>query len=138
MPQKHIRTSSSSSYPLLFNTFSAHIPSGFFLDYQGAPAYHSGMTWAFYQQNSTSGVNDACIAAHPGTESQCMFAEHTAPHIQTPIFPLQSAYDSWQVPRATCSWRTWIFFSFSVIFSCDLRILNLRLPMILEPTMWAW
>merc|ERR1712146_330421 len=26
----------------------------------------------------------------------CMFAEHTAPHIKTPVFALQSKYDSWQ------------------------------------------
>jgi len=71
--------------------------SGFFLDYQGHPAYHSGMSWAFYQQNASSGVDADCIAGNPGAEWRCMFAEHTAPFIHTPMFPLQSVYDSWQV-----------------------------------------
>jgi hypothetical protein len=47
--------------------------------------------------NSTSGVNDACIAANAGSEWKCIFAEHTSPHIKTPIFPLQGEYDSWQM-----------------------------------------
>eukprot|EP01012_Entosiphon_sulcatum_P023990 TRINITY_DN2914_c0_g1_i1.p1 TRINITY_DN2914_c0_g1~~TRINITY_DN2914_c0_g1_i1.p1 ORF type:complete len:389 (+),score=58.84 TRINITY_DN2914_c0_g1_i1:27-1169(+) len=73
--------------------------SGFFLDYEGPPKYHSGMIWAFYAQNSSSGVNQQCISAHSSTKDEwmCMFAEHTAPHIKTPTFPLQSVYDSWQV-----------------------------------------
>lgn len=73
--------------------------SGWFSDYEGPPHYHSGMMWVFNQQNSTSGVNDKCIAAHQQTGDtwKCIFAEHTARHIQTPIFPLQSTYDSWSV-----------------------------------------
>lgn len=31
-----------------------------------------------------------------GREENCFFAEHTAPHVTTPLFPLQSEYDSWQ------------------------------------------
>ena len=38
----------------------------------------------------SQGVNDACIAANGGgDEWKCIFAEHTSPHIKTPIFPLQ-------------------------------------------------
>jgi hypothetical protein len=70
--------------------------SGFFLDMDDKPKYHTGMTWAFHQQNSTSGVNDACIAAESPT-SNCMFAENTAKYIKTPTFPLQAQYDSWQI-----------------------------------------
>lgn len=55
----------------------------------------SGMTWAFHQQNSSSGVDASCIQNESPT-SNCMFAEHTMKHISTPIFPLQSEYDSWQ------------------------------------------
>ena len=54
--------------------------------------------WAQYM-NSTSGVNDACIAANAGSEWKCIFAEHTSPHIVTPIFPLQGEYDSWRECR---------------------------------------
>lgn len=82
--------------------------SGFFLDEQFISAsvadtttpgnYHDGLVWVFHQMNSTSGVNDACIEAHArsGDTELCIFAEHTAPHIKTPTFPLQSEYDSWQ------------------------------------------
>eukprot|EP00040_Diaphanoeca_grandis_P032659 m.198465 g.198465 ORF g.198465 m.198465 type:complete len:410 (-) comp32695_c3_seq1:82-1311(-) len=71
--------------------------SGFFLDTEHQPMYHSNMQWVFNYMNSTSGVNDACIAANVGMEWKCIFAEHTSPHIKTPIFPLQGEYDSWQM-----------------------------------------
>ena len=81
--------------------------SGLFRDYEGctepgvchAPGYHDRLTWVFDWMNASSGVNDACVAAETPT-SNCMFAEHTMKHIQTPTFPLQSEYDAWQV-RAT-------------------------------------
>ena len=57
------------------------------------------MIWAFSQQNSSSGVNEQCIAGNAGAEWRCMFAEHTSPFIRTPTFPLQSVYDSWQVRK---------------------------------------
>jgi hypothetical protein len=75
--------------------------SGYFLDYDstGRVKYATDMRWVFTQQNCTSGVNQDCIAAHQagGDTYLCFFAEHTTPYIKTPIFPLQSRYDSWQV-----------------------------------------
>lgn len=49
--------------------------------------------------NSSSGVNQQCLAAHEGTGDawKCMFAEHTAPHLATPTFALQSSFDQWQI-----------------------------------------
>jgi len=74
--------------------------SGFFLDYdsEGKPKFATQMRWIFDQMNATSGVNQACIAAHTPTHdtSACFFAEHTAPYITTPLFPVQSEYDAWQ------------------------------------------
>eukprot|EP00438_Fugacium_kawagutii_P030089 Skav228178 [mRNA] locus=scaffold3933:167264:168451:+ [translate_table: standard] len=87
--------------------------SGFFIDYQdpsvtcqpespgllGETAngnYHCGLKWTYWMQNATAGVDSKCIAAHPGEEWTCMFAEHAAVHIQTPLFALQSQYDAWQ------------------------------------------
>ena len=56
--------------------------------------------WVFTYMNSTSGVNDACIAGNAGSEWKCIFAEHTSPFITTPIFPLQGEYDSYaSAPR---------------------------------------
>jgi len=72
--------------------------SGYFLDYDStnAPKYGTDMRWVFKQQNSSSGVNERCIAANTGHEENCIFAEHTVPFITTPIFPLQSRFDAWQ------------------------------------------
>jgi len=73
--------------------------SGFFVDYNApgkGPKYGQNMRWVFEAQACKGGVNKACVEANKGKESNCMFAEHTAPHIKTPIFPLQSEYDSWQ------------------------------------------
>lgn len=93
--------------------------SGFFLDYQDpteqcAPPtrsqrlrarrttipgdYHCGLKWTYTQQNATAGVNQDCIAAHSvtGDEWKCMFAEHSAEHIKSPVFAMQSQYDAWQ------------------------------------------
>ena len=91
--------------------------SGFFLDYQSADAargglgstkpgnYHAGLKWVFETFNSTAGVNQDCINAHgtggPGaaTDSDtylCQFAEHTSVFTHTPMFAMQSEYDSWQ------------------------------------------
>jgi len=71
--------------------------SGFFLDFEGPPQYASKMRWVFAQQNSTAGLNQRCIAANKASPNKCIFAEHTAPHITTPYFPMQSVYDSWQL-----------------------------------------
>lgn len=89
--------------------------SGFFLDYQDPQVqctpesgsssklgdtingnYHCGLKWSFAMQNATAGVHQECIAAHTGEEWMCMFAEHASEHIRTPIFAMQSEYDSWQ------------------------------------------
>ena len=99
--------------------------SGFFIDYQSAAAapraagpsaaleraarrlntspgaYHAGLQWVFETHNASAGVNTDCVAAK-GTgvgdypPYLCMFAEHTAVFTHTPIFALQSEYDSWQ------------------------------------------
>eukprot|EP01047_Picozoa_sp_COSAG01_P041388 COSAG01_NODE_3548_length_5952_cov_7.082564_9_plen_76_part_00 len=37
---------------------------GFFLDMEQGPKYHSNMQWVFKYMNSTTGVNDACIAGN--------------------------------------------------------------------------
>jgi len=77
--------------------------SGFFLDYNsdiaGAPKYGDQMRWVFKAMNASAGVNQDCIKGNPGKEDNCYFAEHTGPFLKTPIFPLQSEYDAWQVPN---------------------------------------
>ena len=53
------------------------------------------MTWVFTAQEAAGGVDEDCVAAHAATNDtwMCMFAEHTAEHITTPIFPLQVGYN---------------------------------------------
>ena len=85
--------------------------SGFFLDYESPRAtaeppptkYRAGyfrayMEWAYRAFNASGGLHVDCVAAMAsrGTEHLCMFAEHTAPFVHTPLFALQSQYDSWQ------------------------------------------
>uniref|UniRef100_A0A6B2L7Z4 Pectin acetylesterase n=1 Tax=Arcella intermedia TaxID=1963864 RepID=A0A6B2L7Z4_9EUKA len=72
--------------------------SGYFLDYdsKNGPKYSTDMKWVFSIMNSTEGVNRNCIKANTQQPALCFFAEHTVPHITTPLFPLQSRYDSWQ------------------------------------------
>jgi len=90
--------------------------SGFFLDYEAPgvdfnpydpaeqPAdtvpgnYRVGLKWNYFQQNSSASVNQDCLASHAseGDEFDCIFAEHAAAYVHTPLFALQSRYDSWQ------------------------------------------
>jgi len=83
------------------NTNTKAMPvSGFFLNVTnivGDYVYGTQMTQVFTFQNSTGGVHQGCIAANPGNEQICIFAENTFPYIQTPIFPLNSMYDTWQL-----------------------------------------
>ena len=73
--------------------------SGFFLDEDRGPLYHSKMQNVYNMQASSSaGLNADCVAAHQATGDayKCIFAQWSAQHIKTPTFPLQSQYDSWQ------------------------------------------
>lgn len=89
--------------------------SGFFLDYQDPTVtcsppsvndgllgqtingnYHCGLKWTYTIQNATAGINQDCVGAHKGEEWKCMFAEHSSEHIHSPMFAMQSQYDSWQ------------------------------------------
>ena len=85
--------------------------SGFFLDWESPRAkpvlppgsirggyYRAYMAWAFDAFNASGGLHVDCVAAMAGrgTQNLCMFAEHTAPFVHTPMFVLQSEYDSWQ------------------------------------------
>merc|ERR1719345_482342 len=67
------------------------------------------MDWGYHAWNSSSSVNQACVTAMAnkyGTPAgnvsegwRCMFGSAVAPFIQTPLFILNSKYDSWQKKR---------------------------------------
>lgn len=56
------------------------------------------MKYVFGMQNSTGGLNQACIRSLPVSEQwRCIFANYSYAHSATPMFPLQSAIDAWQM-----------------------------------------
>merc|ERR1712032_610651 len=61
----------------------------------GNAAYRDNMKYVFGMQNSTNGVNADCIAA--GHDWRCIFANYSYAYSKTPMYPLQSALDSWQM-----------------------------------------
>lgn len=81
--------------------FKAAPVSGFFLMHQsvnGTPVYPNHLQYVFNMQNSTGGVNKGCIAAlHPAEHWKCIFANYSYAYSRTPMFPLQSALDGWQM-----------------------------------------
>ena len=88
----------SSLMPASVTVFKAAPISGYFLDVSnadGTAIYNDEMRNVYKMQNVSA--NEACVAANVGSENNCMFAEHTFPHIKTPIFIQNSAYDSWQL-----------------------------------------
>jgi hypothetical protein len=46
----------------------------------------------------SGGTNKACLAANPPPNQwKCLLAQYIAPHIVTPIFVMNAAYDAWQM-----------------------------------------
>jgi hypothetical protein len=67
-------------------------------NYVGIPDYPSQMRNMFIMMNSTGGLNKRCVeAAAGGQEWQCVFANASYAHTTTPIFPMNSAVDSYQM-----------------------------------------
>jgi len=55
------------------------------------------MWWMWSVANLTGALPPACVAAQTvGSEWLCLFAENLVPWITTPVFALQSYYDSYQ------------------------------------------
>jgi hypothetical protein len=92
--------------------------------------YPNQMKYVFNMQNCSNNVNQGCIAANPSAPHLCMFAEYSYPYINTPIFVLNSMYDSWSlmeiftVNMATSrSWESCIF-AINNCTSTQIGILN--------------
>ena len=78
--------------------------AGFFNDVlsyvAGSSVLQTEFTNVFTEQQLRNGVNQACIAANPDNDEwKCMFPEYFISYIETPIFLLNSVYDSWQIPN---------------------------------------
>ena len=74
--------------------------AGFFLDHldsAGRPAWSPIWQWGFYAWASAAGVNQRCVAALGDEPWRCIFAQNSLTYIETPLFVLNSKYDSWQM-----------------------------------------
>jgi hypothetical protein len=45
----------------------------------------------------SGGTNLKCLAANAGEKWKCLMAQYIAPHVETPIFVMNSDYDAWQM-----------------------------------------
>ena len=61
------------------------------------------MATSFNLSNSTAGIATRCAAANVGLEWRCIFAEYAFPFVETPLFALESLYDSWQIPNVSAA-----------------------------------
>ena len=71
--------------------------AGWFLDaptWNGETVSRTEFTYAFNMWNSSTGVNDACVANNAAEAWRCIFAQYTYPHIATPTFVAEGGYDS--------------------------------------------
>jgi len=76
--------------------------AGFFLDaqnVQGEYLYRSYFQSAdpVWNVTGSGGTNLKCLAAHTDEKWKCLMAPYIAPHIETPFFVMNSAYDAWQM-----------------------------------------
>jgi hypothetical protein len=81
--------------------FGAAPVSGFFLLHdtvQGLNVYPARMEYVYNMMNSSGAVNRRCRGAMaPPDAWKCIFANYSYAHSQTPMFPLQSSVDAWQM-----------------------------------------
>eukprot|EP00118_Oscarella_pearsei_P024870 m.306977 g.306977 ORF g.306977 m.306977 type:complete len:383 (+) comp41795_c0_seq1:77-1225(+) len=75
--------------------------AGYFIDAantKGQMAIRASYQYVYHMQNCSGGVNDKCIMSTKTEDQwQCFMAQYTYPHIETPIFVLNSEYDTWQL-----------------------------------------
>jgi len=94
--------------------------SGWILDYDAGlgPGLRQQWLWIYNNMNSTSGLDQSCVAAHVPTKNveECMFIETTTLHITTPLFPLQSQFDTWQIQNVLGSNDAAVINAFGKLF----------------------
>merc|ERR1712166_70576 len=112
---------------------------GFFIDAKnryGAHAYQKWFKHMDVEWNTTSGggTNKACLAAaDEGEEWKCLMAPYIAPHIQTPLYVMNSPFDSFSTsavlwaqcipaPGITCTTeQTELLKEFHAQFKADIQ-----------------
>jgi len=77
--------------------------AGFFMDVKGETSgkydYRSMFQGAdpVWNVTGSGGTNLKCLAANAGEKWKCLMAQYIAPHLETPIFVMNSDYDAWQM-----------------------------------------
>ena len=74
--------------------------SGFFLDYNDSSSltFPQRMQWTYDTLNISASLYPECLAQYPGAQGwRCFMAQYAAPHIRTPLFEIQSYFDSYQI-----------------------------------------
>eukprot|EP00966_Prymnesium_polylepis_P031225 726024-Prymnesium_polylepis.2 len=91
-------------------TFKVISASGFFPQIRGGCSAPSDCSWmrsmraVFTLHNSSASLNPECLAA---AGWRCIFANETAPFVQTPVFLVQSGLDQWQLTNVSIRVRVW-------------------------------
>lgn len=74
--------------------------AGFFLDHNdinNRPSRTLLFQWGFQSWNASAALSRACLAAYAAAPWHCIFAQYTARFIDTPVFLLNSKFDSCQL-----------------------------------------
>lgn len=74
--------------------------SGFFLDHPtaaGVPATDDNYHYMFHMQNMSSGVNQACLAAHSSSPAACSTPQANYAFVKSPFFVMNSMLDAYQM-----------------------------------------
>lgn len=84
----------------------AYPDAGFFIDgvtVGGVRWQRQLFQYSFKMHNATAGVDASCIASYRrrdrtgGEDWHCLFSPYALPFVETPMFLLQSQYDTWQL-----------------------------------------
>jgi len=65
--------------------------------WDGNTAFPDSMRWGYGAWNATASGNAGCVEHYGAAEGwRCFFGQAVAPFVKTPLFVLNSKYDSWQ------------------------------------------
>jgi hypothetical protein len=76
---------------------------GFFMDAKGETSGKYDYRGMFqgadpvWNVTGSGGTNLKCLAANACAEWKCLMAQYIAPHVETPMFVMNSDYDAWQM-----------------------------------------
>lgn len=76
--------------------FALHVPS--FPGLPGNATYLEGMMeHCFFNMNASASVNQACLASYGFSRgNECFYGGQVAPFVETPLFIVNSKFDTWQ------------------------------------------